>query len=42
MTPSTTFSEARAATVQAATDLFGSSSQRVTSVGEVWSAVGVE
>lgn len=41
MIPGETFSQARADTIQAATDLFGPSSQEVTSVGEAWDAVGV-
>ncbi|MBZ4336518.1 M4 family metallopeptidase [Corallococcus sp. AS-1-12] len=39
LTPGSTFSDARGATVQAAADLYGSSA--VTSVNEAWSAVGV-
>jgi Zn-dependent metalloprotease len=39
MVPSETFSQARAATIQAATDLYGSA--EVTSVKDAWSAVGV-
>ncbi len=42
MTPSTTFSQARAATIQAATDMFGAESAEVAKVKEVWTAVGVE
>ncbi|HLT31877.1 MAG TPA: M4 family metallopeptidase [Myxococcaceae bacterium] len=42
MTPSTTFSQARAATINAATDLYGADSQQVASLKEAWSAVGVE
>lgn len=42
MIPSETFSQARAHTIQAATDLFGAGSQAVISVGQAWSAVGVE
>ncbi len=42
MIPSETFSQARADTTQAAIDLFGSNSQAVISVGEAWSAVGVQ
>ena len=41
MTPSETFSQARAHTRQAAIDLFGPTSQQVLSVGQAWSAVGV-
>jgi Zn-dependent metalloprotease len=41
MVPSETFSQARAHTIQAATDLYGTSSQEVISVGQAWSAVGV-
>jgi Zn-dependent metalloprotease len=41
MAPSETFSQARAHTIQAATDLYGPSSQEVISVGQAWSAVGV-
>ena len=41
MIPSETFSQARAHTIQAATDLFGGGSQAVTSTGQAWSAVGV-
>lgn len=41
MTSSTTFAQARTAMLNAATDLFGASSQEVTSVGEAWAAVGV-
>ncbi|MBZ4377398.1 M4 family metallopeptidase [Corallococcus sp. AS-1-6] len=39
LTPGSTFSDARGATVQAAADLYGSSA--VTSVNEAWTAVGV-
>ena len=42
MIPSETFAQARADTMQAATDLFGATSPEVTSVGQAWSAVGVE
>lgn len=42
MIPSETFSRARAHTTQAAIDLFGLQSQQVISVGEAWSAVGVQ
>ncbi|MDQ3262816.1 MAG: M4 family metallopeptidase [Myxococcota bacterium] len=41
MTPSTTFAQAREATVQAATDLFGADSAQVAKVRESWTAVGV-
>jgi len=41
MVPSETFSQARADTIRAATDLYGASSQEVKSVGQAWSAVGV-
>jgi subtilisin-like proprotein convertase family protein len=41
MTPSTTFAQARQATVQAATDLFGANSPEVQKVKDSWGAVGV-
>ena len=41
MTPSTTFAQARQATVQAATDMFGADSAEVAKVKEAWTAVGV-
>ena len=41
MIPSETFSQARAHTIQAASDLFGAGSQQVISVGQAWLAVGV-
>jgi len=41
MTPNTTFAQARAATIKAATDLYGASSAEVAKVKEAWSAVGV-
>ncbi|WP_257351944.1 M4 family metallopeptidase [Pseudalkalibacillus decolorationis] len=41
-TASTNFSQAKAATVQAATDLYGASSTQVQSVNDAFSAVGVE
>ncbi|HSP77127.1 MAG TPA: M4 family metallopeptidase, partial [Myxococcaceae bacterium] len=41
LTPSSTFADARAQTVQAAEDLFGAGSQQATSVGQAWDAVGV-
>ncbi|MBN1208414.1 MAG: M4 family metallopeptidase [Myxococcaceae bacterium] len=42
MTPNTTFSQARDATIKAATDLFGADSAEVAKVKQSWSAVGVE
>jgi thermolysin len=41
MTSSTNFAGARAATLQAATDLFGSTSAQRTAVANAWSACGV-
>src|SRR5205814_9497233 len=41
MTPNTNFSQARAACVRAATDLYGARSQEVQKVIAAWSAVGV-
>jgi vibriolysin len=41
LTPGSTFSEAREATVKAAADLYGAGSAAVTSVNEGWNAVGV-
>ena len=41
MTPKTTFAQARQATVQAATDLYGANSAEVKKVQESWTAVGV-
>ncbi|WP_257457380.1 M4 family metallopeptidase [Archangium lipolyticum] len=41
MTPRTTFAQARQATVQAATDLFGANSAELRKVKDSWSAVGV-
>lgn len=41
MTPRTTFAQARQATVQAATDLYGANSAEVKKVQESWTAVGV-
>lgn len=41
MTPRTTFAQARQATVQAATDLYGANSPEVKKVQESWTAVGV-
>lgn len=40
-TSSTTFSAARAGTIQAASDLYGSGSSQVTAVTNAWAAVGV-
>ncbi|WP_426751053.1 M4 family metallopeptidase [Myxococcus sp. Y35] len=42
MTPSTTFAQARTATINAATDLFGADSPEVAKVKESWTAVGVK
>jgi Zn-dependent metalloprotease len=42
MTPSTTFAEARDATVSAATDLHGAGSAQVAAVESAWAAVGVQ
>ncbi len=42
MTPNTTFAQAREATLQAATDLYGANSPEAQKVKESWSAVGVE
>ncbi len=42
MTPKTTFSQARDATIKAATDLYGATSPEVQKVKDAWSAVGVE
>jgi Zn-dependent metalloprotease len=42
MTPNTTFAQARQATIQAATDLYGADSAEVAQVKASWSAVGVE
>ena len=39
--PSSTFADARAATAQAAADLFGASSAQVTQTNNAWTAVGV-
>ncbi len=39
MTPSTTFAQAREATLKAATDLYGADSAEVAKVRESWSAV---
>ena len=41
MTPSTTFSEGRTATVDAATDLYGAGSPQVAAVEAAWTSVGV-
>lgn len=41
LAPSSTFSDARAATVSAATDLFGAASAQVAQVNNAWTAVGV-
>jgi bacillolysin len=41
MTPSTTFAQAREATIKAATDLYGANSPEVAKVKESWAAVGV-
>jgi Zn-dependent metalloprotease len=41
MTPSTTFAQAREATIKAATDLYGAGSTEVAKVKESWAAVGV-
>ena len=41
MTPSTTFKQAREATIRAATDLYGADSVQVAKVKESWTAVGV-
>ncbi|WP_224366329.1 M4 family metallopeptidase [Hyalangium versicolor] len=41
MTPNTTFAEARQATINAATDLYGAGSPEVQKVKESWNAVGV-
>jgi Zn-dependent metalloprotease len=42
LTPSATFSNARAATVQAAVDLYGAGSTEATRVADAWTAVGVQ
>ena len=42
MGPNTNFSEARDDTLQAAGDLFGSSSNQATQLGNAWTAVGVQ
>jgi Zn-dependent metalloprotease len=41
MTPNTTFAQAREATINAATDLYGANSAEVQKVKESWKAVGV-
>jgi len=41
MVPGETFAQARADTIRAATDLYGAPSQEVISVGQAWTAVGV-
>ncbi len=41
MTPSTTFAQAREATIKAATDLYGANSAEVQKVKESWARVGV-
>jgi bacillolysin len=41
MTPSTTFAQAREATIKAATDLYGANSAEVQKVKDSWKAVGV-
>ncbi|KFE64265.1 M4 family metallopeptidase [Hyalangium minutum] len=42
MTPNTTFAQARQATINAATDLYGANSVEVQKVKDSWSAVGVK
>ncbi|HLL53866.1 MAG TPA: M4 family metallopeptidase [Myxococcaceae bacterium] len=42
MTPNTTFAEAKAATIKAATDLYGAASQEVKTITAAWTAVGVK
>lgn len=42
MPPTATFSLARAATIQAATDLYGAASPAVRALRQAWTAVGVE
>ncbi|RKH33735.1 M4 family metallopeptidase [Corallococcus sicarius] len=42
MTPQTNFTQARAATVKAATDLYGKDSAEVQKVQDAWTAVGVK
>jgi thermolysin len=41
MPANATFSVARAVTIQAATDLYGSSSAAVRAITDAWTAVGV-
>ena len=41
MTPSTTFAQARGATVDAATDLYGAASAQVAAIEAAWTSVGV-
>jgi Zn-dependent metalloprotease len=41
MTPSTTFAQAKTATLQAATDLYGAGSAQVVAVDQAWNGVGV-
>ncbi len=41
LTPSSTFADARSATVRAATDLYGAGSSAVTAINDAWTAVGV-
>ena len=41
LVPSSNFADARAATVRAATDLFGAASQQVAQTNNAWTAVGV-
>ena len=42
MPANTNFSQARAITLQAATDLYGANSAARTAVAQAWSAVGVQ
>jgi bacillolysin len=42
LTPAATFSDARAATLQAATDLYGAASNERAQVAQAWTAVGVQ
>ena len=42
LTPSAAFTDARAATIQAARDLYGPSSVEAATVAAAWTAVGVE
>jgi Zn-dependent metalloprotease len=41
LTPNASFSSARAATIQAARDLYGSNSAAERAVTQAWTAVGV-